>query len=551
MNQDQIVILVIVLATMVTFFWGRWRHDLVALVALIACVLAELVPAGQAFAGLGHPAVITVASVLILSEGLRNTGVIDTLAHRVLPSNAGVTLGLLALTGLGAVLSAFMNNVGAMALLMPIAIQLAAKHEITPGKLLMPLSFATILGGMTTLIGTPPNIIVSGFRANTGASSFGMFDFTPVGLSIGVAGVLLVSLVGWRLVPRRENSDVGSFDTGTYLTEVHVTEKSKANGMTIREAEEQLLESDAQIVGMVRYDLRIFTPLQGRMLKEGDILVIEAEPESLASALSVLGLELEEDKDAEDADNDDPPSEGKDGHDGETIIREMVAMPHSMLVGQSVEGALLRDRYGINLLAISRQGRRTIRRLRSTEIQAGDVLLLQGPPGALSAFSTEFNTVPLAERSVGVHDTGKATIALLVMGLAIGCTAVGVLPAAVAFVAAVVLFVLFKVIPVTRLYDSVDWSVIVLLGALLPVAGAMASTGAADLIATSMLENIARGDAVIALALILVVTMTLSDFMNNAATAAVMCPIAIGVASPLGANPDSFLLAVALGASCA
>jgi di/tricarboxylate transporter len=294
MTHDQVLILAVLFVTVALFLWGRWRHDVVATASLLTCVLLGLVPTTEAFFGFGHPAVITVACVLVLSRGLQITGAVDALAHRIVPTKAGPFLATAALAVLGAILSAFMNNVGAMSLLMPVAIQVAGKNNLPPGKLLMPLAFATILGGMTTLIGTPPNLIVAGFRAETGAGPFAMFDFTPVGLSVAGAGLLLVILVGRWLVPERQGSLGTSFDTGAYLTEVRVTEEGKAAGKSLREVEQTLEKADAQIIGMVRNNFRIFAPNPGRLLLPGDILIIEAEPESLSSALSSLGLKLEE-----------------------------------------------------------------------------------------------------------------------------------------------------------------------------------------------------------------------------------------------------------------
>ncbi|MEX1236804.1 MAG: SLC13 family permease, partial [Pseudomonadales bacterium] len=552
--------------TIVLFLWGRWRHDLIALASLLACVVTGLVPATEAFSGFGHPAVITVACVLILSQGLRNTGTVDVLAQRVMPTTDSPTLSITALMLLGAVLSAFMNNVGAMALLMPIAIKTAARHEIPPGKMLMPLAFATILGGMTTLIGTPPNLIVSGFRAEMG-TSFNMFDFSPVGIGVAVTCLVFLSLIGWRLVPARVQSDSGSFDTGTYLTEVHVPADSKTIGMTIRSVQEKLEGADAQVVGMARNEFRVMAPVSNRKVRENDVLIIEAEPESLAAVLSSLDIRMEEPEqpedpeqasdekvagessDQKDSEEDDESAEEskKSNHYDEILLAEMVAMPDSLLIGRSSEDLSLGAGHGLNLLAISRQGRRSIKRLRSTPIMAGDVMLLQGAPEAIAAFSTEFSAVPLAERSVTIPDRGRASLATIVMGVAIAGAAFGLLPAAVSFAAGVVCYAVFRIVKPRNLYDAVDWPVIVLLGALLPVAGAMSSTGAADLLANGLLNLVAQNNPVIALALVLVITMTLSDFMNNAATAAVMCPIAIGIAFQVDASPDSFLMAVAIG----
>ena len=557
MTEDQLKIFTILAMTISLFLWGRWRHDVVALAALLACVFIGLVPAEQAFSGFSHPAVITVACVLILSQGLQTTGAIDALTQRVLPVSNRPSLTIASLTGFGAILSAFMNNVGAMALLMPIAIQSAGKLDIPPGKVLMPLAFGTILGGMTTLIGTPPNLIVSGFRAGTGSGSFAMFDFTSVGLAIAGLGILFVALIGWRIVPARKQKGALSFDTGTYLTEAHVTENGKADGKTLREIEQNLDAADAQIVGMVRNKFRVTAPNPGRRLRAGDILVIEAEPEALAAVLSKLGLELEEEVPADAETSKTTEQTAQDGSEKslleteETLLLEMVVRPGSGLIGRSANTIQLRSRFGLNLLALSRQGRSSVKRLRLTSIMAGDVLLLQGSPEALSGFAGEFGCVPLAKRSINIQNKHKVVIALTVMAFAIGGAALGLLPAAISFATGALLFTVLKVVPARDIYEAIDWPVILLLAALIPVAGAMTTSGAADLISRWLLEGIGQERPLIVLTLILVVTMTLSDFMNNAATAAVMCPIAISTAATLGASADPFLMAVAIGASCA
>ncbi len=572
MTQDQVEILVILSATVGLFLWGRWRHDMVAMAALLACVFAGLVPRGDAFAGFGHPAVITVACVLVLSRGLQISGAVDAVTRRLLPAKAGPTVTIGALTGLGALLSAFMNNVGALALLMPVAIQIAAKQKLTPGRVLMPLAFGSILGGMTTLIGTPPNLIVSGFRASTGSGSFAMFDFTPVGLAVAAAGLVFVALVGWRLVPARERAGAEGFEIGAYLTEVRVPEESKAVGKTLRGIGGELAKADAQVVGMVRNEFRVSAPSPGRVLRANDILVIEAEPESLSTLLSSLGLKLVEDvkvaaakKESAEKATDTAPDSGGGGETqaqekspdtkaadaGDIGLMELAVRPESDLIGRSATDLQLRTRFGINLLALSRQGQRSLRRLRSERFRAGDVLLMQGPPSAVISFANEYGCVPLAERELRIPNQRQAITAAAIMAAAIAGAAFGLMPAAIAFAAGALALLLFRVVPPRTVYGAVDWSVIVLLAALMPVAGAMASTGAADSLARLLLQNVAQGNAILALALILVVTMTLSDFMNNAATAAVMCPIAIGTATQLEARPDSFLMAVALGASCA
>jgi di/tricarboxylate transporter len=568
MISEQLLILIILLATVAFFLWGRWRHDMVAVGALLACVFAGLVPYDAVFTGFAHPAVITVACVLVLSHGLLTSGAVDALTRHLLPAQSGPTLTIFSLTALGALLSAFMNNVGALALLMPVAMQIAGRLDLPPGKVLMPLAFGSILGGTTTLIGTPPNLIVSGLRAEAGLGSFGMFDFTPVGLAITVLGIAFIGLIGWRLVPARRQTDAEGFDTGTYLTEALVTGDSKAAGMKLREIEAALEEADAQIIGLVRNDVRVSAPNTGRYVRAGDILIIEAEAETLATALSSLGLVLEEaqhkaekeEKTAttepaktEDAaaGEDKAKTEEKAPPSDEIVLVELAILPSSGLLGRTPSDIQLRSRFGINLLAVSSQGRRSRARLRSYRFKAGDVLMMHGTPEAIAEFASVASCVPLAERALYIPDRRKAITASLILGLVVIVVTFGLLPAAVAFIAGVLASMALRTVPPRAVYEAIDWPVIVLLGALIPVAGAMQSTGTADLIARILLEQVAHGHAVFALAVVLVVTMTLSDVMNNAATAAVMCPIAIGTATALGVNADAFLMAVAIGASSA
>ena len=561
MTTPQLLIFAILTATMGLFLWGRLRHDIVALMALMACVLAGLVPGAEAFAGFGHPAVITVACVLVLSQGLQNTGAVDWLARTALPREAGRLSSMAALMGLGALLSGFMNNVGAMALLMPVAVQLSGRLDMTPGQVLMPLAFGTILGGMTTLIGTPPNLIVSGFRAEAGFGHFAMFDFAPVGVAVALAGIAFVALIGWRLVPARKASGADGFETGAYLTEVRVPEKSKAIGLTLRAFEREIEDSESQIVGLVRNEVRITAPHGGRRIREGDILVLEADVETLAKALSAFGMKLEEqgsssEEDAKGAKTtqekvEKDPEDEDSKRDEDIVLRELAVLPGSSLVARSASDLRLRTRYGLNLLAVSREGQPPRSRLRSLKLKSGDLLLMQGPAEVMADFVNDTGCVPLGERDLRIPDKRMAIIAGAIMLGAVGIVTAGLLPAAAAFTLGVIASMLLRTVPPRQVYTAIDWPVIVLLAALIPVAGAMQTTGAADVMARFLVETIAQGNAIAALAVVLVVTMFLSDVMNNAATAAVLCPIAIGIAAALGVNPDSFLMAVAIGASCA
>ena len=481
-----------------------------------------------------------------------------------------------ALTGLAALLSAFMNNVGALALLMPIALKAATKLDLPAGRLLMPLAFGSILGGMITLIGTPPNLIVADYRREVTGEAFAMFDYAPVGLAVALAGVGFIITIGWRLVPVRKRSGTEGFETGRYFSEVTVPEGSKAAVLTLRRIEQAVTETEIQVLGLVRGGTHKPSPSPRSKAKENDILIIEAEPDGLSAAISTLGLVLSERGDSprdkakgkekgkekanektkeKDGEEDTPrrnPLLDRLRKDEDPIeLTELVVAPNSALIGRSPRGLNLRDQFHISLLAISRQDRRQIGRLRTARLRSGDVLLMQDTADALAEFSAEHDCLPLADRPLNFPSRSEMATAAGIMLGAIALAASGIAAAPVAFALGVFGVALTGIIPRRRLYQSIDWPVVVLLACMLPVAGAMLTTGTADLIATALVDSIAGGAPVLSLAILLLVTMTLSDVMNNAATVAVMAPIALGIATSLGASPDAYLMAVAIGGSCA
>ena len=389
-------------------------------------------------------------------------------------------------------------------------------------------------------------------------------------------GVAFVALVGWRLVPARKATADGGFETGSYLTEVRVPEDSKAVGLTLRAFEREIADSGAQVVGLVRNEVRMTAPHGGRHIHAGDILALEADVDALAEALSVFGIKLEEQvpssSDAEkkadaeakqtsrsvrttgdkgkvgDAKDD---AEDSSNHDEDIVLRELAVLPGATIVGRSASDLRLRTRYGLNLLAVSREGHPPKARLRTLRLKSGDLILMQGPSEVMADFINDTGCVPLGERELRIPDKRMAIIAGAIMLGSVGIVTAGLLPAAAAFTLGVIASMLLRTVPPRQVYTSIDWPVIVLLAALIPVAGAMQATGAADVLARFLVDTIAQGNAVAALVVVLITTMFLSDVMNNAATAAVLCPIAIGIAAALGVNPDCFLMAVAIGASCA
>ena len=540
--MEQTLVFATLILVLVLFAWGRIRHDGVALIALFILVIAGIVPAQESFKGFGHPAVITVAAVLVIGKGLELSGLIDLLGKWVMKMGKGLLIQIITLSVLVAVASAFMNNVGALAIMMPVAITLARKSGNPPSYILMPIAFASLLGGMTTLIGTPPNIIIATLRGDELGTPFSMFDFSPVGAGLAIAGILFTSFIGWRLLPKRAAQKSASelFDVEEYITEVKVGRDTKAKGNTIRELQ-KMSNSDVQILGMVRKGKRIHAPGPEEVLKLSDIIILETDTDNLKEFLDDTGLKLVGDKkfrkDAEGSKN--------------ILIAEGILTPDSQVIGQTAANLQMRSRYGVNLLAVARKDQKIRRRLDHVVFRPGDVLLLQGREHTLDDAMTSIGCLPLAHRGLRLGYQRKIPLALGIFATAIVMVVTGLLAVQVAFAMAALAMVLSGLLPLKNVYDHIDWPVIVLLGAMIPVGNALETSGGAETIASGILNMADTIPPWAILTIILVVTMFLSDIINNAATVVLMAPIAISVATGMGFSVDPFLMAVAVGGSCA
>jgi len=540
--MNHLIVFGTLLVVLVLFAWGRIRHDFVALVALFILVVSGVVDAGRALEGFAHPAVITVAAVLVIGKALEHSGLIDLLGKWVMRVGKNLMLQILVLSLLVAVASAFMNNVGALAIMMPIAINMARKSGNPPSHILMPIAFASLLGGMTTLIGTPPNIIIATFRGDELERPFGMFDFSPVGAVLALAGIAFITLVGWRLLPRRaaRKSDAELFDIDDYITEVEVTSDSRIKGKCLDELTE-ISKADVQILGIVRNRRRIHAPGPDEVLRARDTIILETDAEGLKTFIEDTGAKLAAGRKFR-----------KDAEGSKSIaVTEAIVMADSPLVGRTAAGLRLRNRYGINVLAVARQERKLRRRLDKVVFRTGDVLLLQGREHMLGDTIASIGCLPLAQRGLRLGYRTKIPLALGIFGASIVTVVTGLLPVQVAFPMAAVALVLTGVLSAKEVYTSIDWPVIILLAAMIPVGIALETSGGAERIASAILLIGSNVPPWAILAIVLVLTMFLSDIINNAATVVLMAPIAIGVARGLGFSVDPFLMAVAIGGSCA
>ncbi|MBE0464484.1 MAG: SLC13 family permease [Halomonadaceae bacterium] len=549
--------------TLMAFVWGRFRYDLVALTALLASVMLGLVPADSAFAGFGHPAVITVAAVLVLSRGFERSGVVDIISNQVLKVGDRLILQLLVLVGTVVVLSGIMNNVGALALLLPVAMRLAREHDTSPSILLMPLAFGSLLGGLTTLIGTPPNIIISTYRGNITGENFGMFSFSPVGIAVAGAGLAFIVLIGWRLTPKRsgQSSTDEMFDTANYLVELNVTKDSKANGLTLPQLRDELEEA-IPVLAVVRDDNRRAGYSFHGILQEGDILLLEAGPDELKLLEDKVGLsaiaEPEEAPDENDATTDKTTEDEADSTDARQPVNteglqliEAVVRNDSMMNNRSVRQLRLNQQFGLHLVAVARDGSRLKQRLRDIRFKTGDVLLLQGSENEISDSLSTLGCLPLASRALNLGQPRKLAISIGIFALAIVAMLLDLLPAAVAMSSAAVVSLLIGVLPLRDGYQAIDGPVIVLLAAMLPVGEALETSGGADIVANTLLTLGAEWPIFISLIGLFVLTMLLSNVVNNAAAALLMAPIAASLAQGFDVSLDPFLMVVAVSASCA
>jgi di/tricarboxylate transporter len=541
-TTEQTILFALFAAVFGLMLWGRWRYDIVAFAALLAGVVLGVVPVEDAFAGFGHPATFIVAIVLVVSAGLVRSGAVLLITRTLIDSARPIGTHIAIMGGVGAALSAFMNNVAALALLMPVDLQTARKAGRTGRLSLMALSFATILGGMVTLIGTPPNIIISGIREDKLGEPFAMFDFAPVGGLTALAGVLFVALVGWRLIPARaeeEEEARRSRAIGDYVAELLVPEGSTHAGRTLAELSETAEENHVEILGLARGGERRFGARRDTPVEEGDVLVLRASPEALDEFRAALSLDFPRPRGAEET-----------GDDGLTLL-EAVVPADARIVGKTAQSVGLRWRRRTALLGISRRGRRITQELRKTVIRPGDILLLLVPEGEAEEVADWLGCLPLADRGLAVTDHRKVWLAIGLFGAAVVAASVGLLALPVALGLVVVGYVVTGILPLAEIYDSIEWPVVVLLGAMIPLGAALDASGGTVLIAGSLLDLTAGLPGWAVLTVLMVVTMTLSDVLNNTATAVVAAPVGIQMADGLGAAPDPFLMAVAVAASCA
>jgi di/tricarboxylate transporter len=539
MTGEQIFIFGLLGVLFAMLVWGRIRYDLVAFGGLIAAVLGGAVEPSQAFAGFGNDAVVIVALVLIVSRSLVSAGAVEMVASVALSAGRSVSAHIAVMAVIGAALSAIINNVAALVMLMNLDIEAARKEKRAIGLTLMPLSFATILGGMITMIGTPPNIVVAQIRERALGEPFRMFDFTPVGVVCALAGILFVATIGWRLIARDAGKEVKEETSDRFVVEAKVSEKSKSIGKTVGELYVIGDEHDVTVLGLVRHNHRLPGFATSEALIEGDLLVIEGATKAIESFVGAAGL--------------DPYAE--DTHGGVTgqslTLVEAIVPEGARLAGRTADSLRLQYRRGVTLFGISRQGRRFRARVRKLTVKPGDVVLLLGPHARVAQVIEWLGVLPLEDRRHAVVKREKALLVTGIFAAGIAATVAGLTTLPIALSVAVCAYALIGIIGPRQIYESVEWPVIVLLASLIPIGIALEESGGTRLIAETIVDLSSSLPPWAILTIIVAVTMTMSDFLNNVATALIAAPVSIEVANALDVSPDPFLMGVAVAASCA
>jgi di/tricarboxylate transporter len=538
MTAEQTLSFLVLGAMMIFFIWGRFRYDIVACSALMLSVAVGIVPFDNAFDGFSDDIVIIVGSALIVSAGVARSGVVDAAIQRFLPDLQSVRAQLALLVVTVTVLSAFIKNIGALAIMIPVAFQFARRSNVQPSVFLMPMAFGSLIGGLMTQVGTSPNVVVSRVRADLTGESFTMFDFTPVGASLALVGAVFL-LFGYRLVPERKSQQVGmhqAIEITDYTSEAMVPAGSPVIGKPLSNLV-KIGDGGAVVIAVFRRGTHL-APLPDVVIELDDILLLEGGPAALDRIVSQAKLKISGDR--------APMPNDKEKAETEAI--EAVIATGSPLIGMSAQRLALFNNHNINLLAVSRQGERLKQRLGSIRLRAGDIGVLQGTRRELPSFLQDFGCLPLAQREILLGTIRRATVPLLVLATAMGATAVGVVPVQIAFFAAALAMVVFRVIPLRDVYRAVDGPILVMLAALIPVSDTLRTTGGSDLIAGWLSGMAASLPPAGALAIMVVAAMAVTPFLNNAATVLVMAPIAASFATALDYRPDAFLMAVAIGA---
>ena len=527
--------------TIAAFVWGRFRYDLVALAALVAGLAVGIIPAEAAFDGFRNDITIIIAAALVVSAAFSRSGIVEWMLGRVIPRLKTERSQVPVLTAVVTVLSMLTKNVGALAIMLPVALRVCRRTGTSPSRLLMPMAFGAMAGGMVTLVGTSPNIIVAGVREDLVGEPFRMFDYAPVGLALTAAALLFLGFA-YRLLPkdRRGAAEMSAaLAANAFSTDARAPDDWAREKMTVS-ALAEAGGGEVEILAVVRDGKRITRPRGNVVVRRSDLAVVQGTAEALAHFVSRTQLVLAGERRAPPTDE---PSE-------EIDVVEAVVGPNSPLLDRTIASSNLHGTYGVNLLGVSRSGRQVTQLLRNARLRQGDIILLQGAEHRLPDALAELDLLPLAERQVGLGSVRRRFMPALVLAAAMLLVGFQFVPVAAAFFGAAVLIVMLGGLKMREAYQALDGPLLVLIAALIPVSAAIQETGGAELIANALGGLFGGMPGLAAVAALMLAAMAVTPFLNNAATVLILAPIGATLATQLGYRPDAFLMAVAVGAAC-
>ena len=538
MTLHQIEAFVLVGAMLALFIHGRLRYDVVGALTLLAAVVLGVVPSGKAFEGFANPLIVIIASVLVVGRAIATSSLLERTVSAALRRVKSVSLQVGLMSAATGFLSAFVKNIGTLGIFIPIAIQTARRSNKPRSIYLMPIAFASLIGGTITKIGTSPNLLISKVREELSGQPFALFDFAIVGLPLTIATVLFLSFA-WRLLPHRTGRAQAdeAFSLADYTTELRVPDTLEE--LPTVGAVEAFSSGDATVTAVLRGG-RPFVPAESWPLEAGDVIVLLGDPTTVANVLAGSGFELIGSKEL------DEPEEKTDEMD----VAEVIVTPDSPLVGQTPQSMSLRHRHGVNLFALRRAGKPVTTRLREHRFVAGDVVLFQGFENSLTTAISELALLPLADRKLSLGNGRRGIVPVLLLALALLAVGLGWARVEVAFFAAALGCVLFRQITLKDAYGAIEWPVLVMLGCLIPIGEAFSSTGASGTVANLLTSGASHLTPALTVGLVLLMAMAVTPFLNNAAAVLMLGPIAAQLATQLGLRPEPFLIAVALGCAC-
>jgi di/tricarboxylate transporter len=538
----EITLVLIILFIAVFLFATEWiRMDLVSMMVLLALALTGLVSVEEAFSGFSNPAVITVAAMFIISAGLTNTGALAPLGEKLLRFSGNSEFRMIiAIMLCAALFSAFINNIGAAAMLMPLVVSVGQKSRISPSKLLIPLAFGSLLGGVCTLIGTPPNILMNALLTEYTGESFSMFDFTPVGLVILTTGVIYMAVIGRFLLPDRKGGTLTeAYQVKEYITETEVLAGSPLDGQRISQCgldRKFGLKVRAILRGRQKYPF----PHRNRKVYVGDTLFLEGDPQAILKLREEQGLSIVPEQDNPTLDQQDKSS---------MVVVEASLSPNSELVGKTLREVHFADTYGMTVLAIWRSGAPVVRKVDHVVLRFGDVLLLQGHKEKAIHLGSDHGFLLMGDVSPVTYRPQKAPLAVCTLFGVIVLAASGTLPIMLSACLGALLMVLFRCLRTREIYQTVNWQILVLIAGTLPLGIAMEKSGAAHFLAEQIVTTVGPWGPWAVLAAVFFITFALTEVMSHAAAAVLVAPIAYNTALDLAVSPKPFFMAVAVAAS--